>query len=379
MIRIRDRSAEESADFHRLNLPSPQFVKTGQRDRILLSRQLVDQAVNELRATGQKHISIIEPGCGRADISGPFSAECDVTGYEVSAPAAEGAKQDWPNITIDDRDAQTAKPEKCDILVITEFLEHIEDPTRFVERWMPLAKYCVLSSPVAGDRGKFKESGHLWSFDRDDIDGFFRKGQHEIVHGVEFRMAVYQMFLGLGRRIGLPKPKDRPREPLSVLSLRIARQAVIRCLRDSNPGPVHRLRHIAALGCGEFSGDIPGYFSMGHWVVGFERDANAGLEAQRKWPWMTVTVQEFRSGSQRYEVGIAPADVPEAELRALAARCNYLAVYGSGQTERAARNLAKEIGKQIFREQRSQGTISVWALGIRVEAQVGGFSDDTSS
>jgi len=253
------------------------------------------------------------------------------------------------------------KPEACDILITTEYLEHIDDPLGFVKRWMSQAKYCVLSSPVAGDRGAFKEGGHIWSFDFIDFAKFFDVGGQEVIHSVEFRMAVYDMFLGLGRRKGLiHSTGQRIKEPVSTLVLRLARQAIIKALRDWNPEPVHRWGDIAALDAGEFEGDIPGYFSMGHHVAGFESDGQAAVNAKAKWPWMDVHVAPFKAGSKRYIVGVGTCKA--SEIDALASVSEYLVLYGSGQDERKAVETGTKFGKLIFRERITDGSLCVFAV-----------------
>lgn len=197
MISIRKRTARESFDFHVGNQPSPRFIETIQRERILLVRRLVQKALDDLGCARHR---IIELGCGRADISGYFSSDHDVRGIECCPEAAKGAERDWPWMEVLIADAQEAEAQDCDIVILTEFLEHVADPFDIVRRWLPKAKYSVISSPNQGDRGEFKEGGHLWSFDESDFPALFEAGGHEIVRKHEFPMAVYQMFLGLGRR-----------------------------------------------------------------------------------------------------------------------------------------------------------------------------------
>jgi len=209
MLKLQDRTAKESFDFHVGNQPSPRFVETCQAERILLSRELVSEAIAVLRAgNSSKRLHILELGCGRADISGYFSVEHSVMGYECCPRAALGARHDWPWMDARIADAQTAPAEECDIVILTEFLEHVFDPFDIVRRWLPLAKYSVISSPNQGDRGDFREGGHLSSFDPEDFPALFSAGGHEIVKKHEFPMAMYQMFLALGRNQIVAKQEE---------------------------------------------------------------------------------------------------------------------------------------------------------------------------
>lgn len=196
MLRLKDRTAAESLAFHVANRPSPRFVETSQQGRILLTRRVLGTLLADLN----RRCKIIEPGCGRADISGWFSADHDVIGYECGLEAVAGAKSDWPQMDVRIGDAQTVEPEDCDVVILTEFLEHIADPLGMVKRWLPKARYSVISSPLEGDRGEFQESGHIWSFDREDFDAFFDRGGHELIEWFDFEMSIYKMFLGLGKR-----------------------------------------------------------------------------------------------------------------------------------------------------------------------------------
>ena len=89
-------------------------------------------------------------------------------------------------------------PVDCDILVLCEILEHIEDPISLVTAWLPLAKHVIIGHPLVGD-GWDPEEGHLWAYYDEDFHNWFPMGGHELAGSMEFPMG-YRMVLGRGDR-----------------------------------------------------------------------------------------------------------------------------------------------------------------------------------
>jgi hypothetical protein len=203
MIRLKPRSATETYDFHSHPEVAPRsYIGTIQESRIKMARKLVARALNEMNLT-PVHVrrTIVEPGCGMADIGGWFSWGHNVVGFEAHVPTAIQVARKFPWMIVRAEDFQTIEPMECDVLVLCEILEHIEDPTGLCEKWFPHAKYAVISSPVQADRDQdWSAGGHMWSFDPEDFPNFFEVGGHEVLDHTDFEMGPYAMKLLLGRR-----------------------------------------------------------------------------------------------------------------------------------------------------------------------------------
>jgi hypothetical protein len=142
--------------------------------------------------------TIIEPGCSAGDISGPFSDDHDVLGYDVVPAAVAATRSRYPLMRVVECIAEDQEPLPCDILVLCEFLEHIHDPEAFVRAWMPLARFVVIGHPLVED-GWDPEEGHIWAYYPPDFDAWFPMGGHRLGEAWRFPMG-YDMVIGWGER-----------------------------------------------------------------------------------------------------------------------------------------------------------------------------------
>ena len=146
-----------------------------------------------------ERLTIIELGCSAGDIAGTFSEQHDCYGYDVVPEAVRLASQRYPLLHVKQLAAEDVPPTECDILILCEFLEHIAEPVKLVQNWLPLAKAVVIGHPLVED-GWDPEVGHLWAYYPEDFRGWFPMGGHELVEYMEFPMG-YRMILGRGRRL----------------------------------------------------------------------------------------------------------------------------------------------------------------------------------
>ena len=165
-----------------------------QTDRVYKTRAIIKAILAEDASIS----SIVEPGCSTGDISGFFQHQCKVLGIDVTPGAAWTAKKRWPRMEIIEDRVENVDPIPCDILVMTEFLEHIIDPKAFVRQWMPLARYVIIGHPLVGD-GHDPEEGHPWAYYDVDFANWFVEGGHEMVEAWTFPMG-YRMAIGWGRQ-----------------------------------------------------------------------------------------------------------------------------------------------------------------------------------
>lgn len=192
----------------RINLPDEEVIPYNLRDggmavSIFADTQAarVDKArkiISGILATQVGRRGIVEPGCSAGDISGFFSDEHEVMGFDVVPHAVELAKQRYPKMSVFQAPVEAVKPIPCDILVLCEFLEHVLDPVALVKDWLPLARFVVIGHPLVRD-GVDGEAGHTFAYDDDDFQGWFQLGGHKLQQAWTFPMG-YEMIIGWGRR-----------------------------------------------------------------------------------------------------------------------------------------------------------------------------------
>jgi len=170
-----------------------------QTDRVERTKSVISNLI-ETEFSGRQ-VSIVEPGCSAGDISGPFAQiGHDVWGCDVVPAAYRAAKERYPAMKVDNAAIQDIETKPCDILVMCEFLEHIDDPRGFIRQWAPFAKAMVISHPVMED-GKDPEVGHVWSYYPQDYANWFVYAQHEMLGVERWDMGFYPMVLTWGRNL----------------------------------------------------------------------------------------------------------------------------------------------------------------------------------
>lgn len=212
---MKQRTADEGFQFHR-TIPVRVYSEDPiQRDRIVRAQVMVTNALTELlhKQSTEKVVSyegvyerpaeptIIEIGCGTADISGPFTRrlKCHVIGIDASEEALAKAKERFPDMsTVHANALYHYRP--SDVLIMCEFLEHMEDPLDITKRWMPMAQYAVISHPLNEPVDSMIAAGeHQWSFTEEDFDNWFKLNGYEIIEKEIFQMGLYTMIIGVGR------------------------------------------------------------------------------------------------------------------------------------------------------------------------------------
>lgn len=196
MIRLHpERTLDDQVDYHLADGRAPIFEEQ-QPGRIRRCRAMLDVASASL----DYPLTIWEPGCGAADISGPKSFLHTVYGCDVTDEAERIVALRFPMMHFMKLRLEEIEPQPCDVLVLCELLEHIEDPVGLVERWAPLAKRVLIGHPLAPP-GTDPEPGHIWSYEMEDFNDWFRIGGHAQRDVETFPMNGYErMVLGWGER-----------------------------------------------------------------------------------------------------------------------------------------------------------------------------------
>jgi Methyltransferase domain len=193
---LKPRTAEEAYEHHKYT-PVRDYTQDQHAPRIARSREVCLEALN-----GRPMSRVIELGCGTADISGFLSEQGHFsTGYESSFQAFMKALDRWPRLIAVNCDIQRQPPRSCDLLILCEILEHVEDPEKLCASWMPFAEQCVMSSPEEGDLdGDHSAGDHQWSFTRQDFERFVAAGGHEVVKSENLRIGSYNFMIFRTRR-----------------------------------------------------------------------------------------------------------------------------------------------------------------------------------
>ncbi len=167
-----------------------------QHIRILHARNAVKKILlafkSEYVSTAHTMRTVVELGANSCDISGSISMGHHVHVWEIAPACVAYIKKTYPWVNLHTEDLEHAEPMKADLLILCEILEHLTDPNELVKKWLPLANYALISSPLRGDLEVDLSGGeHVWSFDEADFKNFVEIGGHQIVDQTSFAMGQY--------------------------------------------------------------------------------------------------------------------------------------------------------------------------------------------
>jgi SAM-dependent methyltransferase len=203
------RTREFQVQYHLGRNDAPEFDQ-GQPGRIDLARFLIEKIL--LKDLRRRPLRIVELGCGAGDVSGPYAGDgayafprgllstagIEVVGIDVVPIAKEKCNARWPEMNFILADVQDVEPMDCDILVMTEFLEHLADPMAVAAAWMPHAKWAVIGHPLNEPDPPY-EHGHSWSYTEEDWRNWFALTPMPIWEMFKFPMGYYpEMIMGHG-------------------------------------------------------------------------------------------------------------------------------------------------------------------------------------
>jgi hypothetical protein len=173
-----------SQAFHENRESSDHLHEEGHRERILR----VASWVNGLLATHGQDLYIVDFGCGNGGLLSQLTGTA-MSGYDfclanVKEAQALGRPVAFRNFVAD-------PPESCDIAVMSEVLEHMDDPHAFLGGLDTM--YLVASVPC-GETPESHYEYHLWGW---DMEGFaqalYRSGfdvrHHELLGSTQIVVA----------------------------------------------------------------------------------------------------------------------------------------------------------------------------------------------
>lgn len=189
------RTFAEQIEYHLEDGRAPVF-EVSQPGRVETARYLIRKILDEI---GEGR-TIVELGCGAGDVSGPFASKNTVHGYDITAAAKVACNERFPQMIFTLAAVEHIDPIECDILVMTEFLEHVDNPVAIIQKWMPLAGWSIIGHPLDEPDPPF-EPGHIWSYTREDFQRWFPLGGHRMHEEFRFPMGPWDaMILGHGQR-----------------------------------------------------------------------------------------------------------------------------------------------------------------------------------
>jgi SAM-dependent methyltransferase len=219
MERLWPRTQQEQLDYHLKRNDAPEF-DVGQPGRIDLARLFIEKIMRKdlrpgIRVEPEPALRFVELGCGAGDVTGPFSQpgwwpyiggggysthNIEVVGIDVVPIAAQKIGERYPNMTAIVSPVEELEPMDCDLLVMTEFLEHVHDPVALTAKWMPHAKWALIGHPLNEPNPPY-ETGHIWSYTKDDWAAWFLNNGFHIWERILFPMGYWEdMVMGHGSR-----------------------------------------------------------------------------------------------------------------------------------------------------------------------------------
>jgi len=211
----RLHALEKAEVFKRQTLSPARVYATDriQQVRIQHARDAVKKILlkfkSEYVSTAHTMRTVVELGANSCDISGYVSMGHQCHAWEVSPQCVQYIVRNFPWVELHIEDVEIATPMACDLLILCEILEHLVAPEELVKRWLPQARYAVISSPLRGDLEQDLSGGeHCWSFDETDFQNFVRIGGHEVIEQKAFAMGQYCIKMLVTKRIGVERGRQ---------------------------------------------------------------------------------------------------------------------------------------------------------------------------
>lgn len=165
---------------------APHLEEANHRDRLLRTAEIVKELLED-------HCdSVVDIGCGDGGLLS-LLGDTHAWGYDLS-PAAVQAAREVRGVDARLLDLINQPVQWADITVITEVLEHLEDPHSFVRRIAENSKVVVASSPVY-ETGEYHYEFHTWAWDWDGYHNLIARAGftvigHEVVRDAQIIWGV---------------------------------------------------------------------------------------------------------------------------------------------------------------------------------------------
>lgn len=155
-----------------------------------------------LEILGQREMSIVEVGCGYGGVISAFTrllgadgVRCRAMGCDIAAHAVEEASKRHPEVQFVIGDL-SSMPERCDLGLIVDLLEHLEDPVAFLTNARTRFTWTVFHIPLDEHwYGKAYRPGHYYQYlkeDRGHIHYFTKASAFQLLHDTGFRVVRWK-------------------------------------------------------------------------------------------------------------------------------------------------------------------------------------------
>jgi len=165
-IKFKDSEYYSTEEFHRDRPAVDHLSEAGHKDRIELSAEWV----NSLVRASEEGVTLIDYGCGTGGALSLIETENKI-GYDFNAPAVRYAQDRGRPVEF--RDFVNEPPLRSNIAMITECLEHLSDPVKFLFELD--ADWLVMSVPN-GETEESHYEAHTHGMDEPGCREYLIKG-----------------------------------------------------------------------------------------------------------------------------------------------------------------------------------------------------------
>ena len=148
---------QATAAWHRDREAVDHLAQPGHRQRLLLARGHVAAFLDEHGAG-----SVVDLGAGDGGLLSLLNGQASVWGYDLCPANVLAATRRGVKVAL--ADLCDYQPRWADVVVMTEFLEHLVDPGAMLRRAADHCRYLVASSPWDEGPGNHPDY-HLWAWD----------------------------------------------------------------------------------------------------------------------------------------------------------------------------------------------------------------------
>jgi SAM-dependent methyltransferase len=166
-------------------LADPAEAERMGRWRAIGARSKAEHVRTLLQRANLRPAAIAEVGCGDGSLLAELSAFATVDGFELSANAAQYARDRNVARRVEtfDGDHVPAKDDEYDLAVLSHVLEHVPDPLPLLKEAARIAAQAIVEVPLEDNRSARRPAarrlseaaGHLHAFNRADVRRLVRE------------------------------------------------------------------------------------------------------------------------------------------------------------------------------------------------------------